>query len=95
MGHGLKVIYEYAETNIPSLNPFNLNLNARDLWPIVILCDVTILLSLLWLLAVHVHLSGGGITVCCGCWPFTWGELKVRGELKEYGTIYASDSHHY
>jgi hypothetical protein len=56
MGQGLKFFYEYAETNVPSLNTFNLNLNVRDLWPIVILCSVTILLTLLWLLAVWEYL---------------------------------------
>lgn len=56
MNQELNIIYENVKPNIPDFSTLSLNLNALDLLPIVILCSLIIIFTLLWLIAVWMYL---------------------------------------
>ncbi len=56
MVHELSVIYENINQNVPDFNSFSPHLNVWDLLPVVILCSLTIIFTLLWLTSVWMYL---------------------------------------
>ena len=56
MVYELSVNYKNVNPNIPDFSTFSLNLNAWDLLPIVIICSLSIFLTLLWLIMVWLYL---------------------------------------
>lgn len=59
MGQGLRVIYEQAEPGMPTFNVFYGG--GADLLPIALLCGLSVLLILLWLLVVWQYVRRANI----------------------------------
>jgi hypothetical protein len=59
MGYGLRIISEYVEPDIPTLHIFYQG--GWDLLPVALLCGLSILLTLLWLLVVWRHIRRANI----------------------------------